>query len=87
MNDINYILNLDVSDFIELYVKTLEEKQKEKLFLEWVIQVPYMDQNSYTPFSEYWESCIQRNKDEIKDEDIIQELEGLEGVVKQFKGR
>lgn len=84
LRDIDYILNLEISDFIGLYIKTLEKKQEERLFREWVVQVPYMDKNSYTPFSKYLDSCLQSNKNIISDKEIIKELEE---VVKQFKGR
>lgn len=81
----NYILNLDIEDFLELYIETLIKKQENKLFQEWVVQVPYMDKDSYIPFNDYLNSCKQNNQSSynpISDEELLKEMEE---VMKQFE--
>lgn len=81
----NYILNLDIEDFLELYIETLIKKQEDKLFQEWLVQVPYMDKDSYISFNDYLNNCKQNNQSSynpISDEELLKEMEE---VMKQFE--
>lgn len=81
----NYILNLDIEDFLELYIETLIKKQEDKLFQEWLVQVPYMDKDSYISFNDYLNNCKQNNQsnyDHVSDEELLKEMEE---VIKQFE--
>ena len=43
--------------------KASEEKQKERVFQQWVAQFPYMDKKTFISFEDYWNKLTGSNID------------------------
>ena len=46
-----------------LIKKASEEEQKERVFQQWVVQLPHMDKKSFISFEDYWNKLTGTNID------------------------
>ena len=55
-SDINFILNLEIDDGIELIIKAYEEKEKDKAWNMWLVEynLMAMGMKEFKPFSDYY---------------------------------
>lgn len=64
-----------LSNLIEL---AEEREQRKKHYLAWVAQLPYMDEDTYISFEEYFDRVTLRNVDMRPVSEIEAEIEEIE---------
>ncbi len=78
-NDIQYILNMNILDFFIFYEKATESIAEERIYKQWLVQLPHMTKDTYKPYSEYYESQTMKNVDKRSADEIIAEIEDIHG--------
>lgn len=68
-------MKMNVLDFFRFYEKAIEAMTEERIYKQWVIQLPNMTKENYEPYSEYYEKMTQKNVDKRSAEEIIHEIE------------
>lgn len=81
-SNIEFVLNLDFEVGSDLIRKACEETRNDKIFLQWAIQLPYMDKQSFVTFSDYKARITGENID-MRPADVI--LAELDEIEKQFE--
>lgn len=76
--NIDYILNLDISEGIELINKAIEKRQEEKHFTMWTSQLPFMSTENYISFEDYCDKLTGKNIVTKSKEEILREVEEIE---------
>ena len=74
----NFILELPPTKFIALIEKAYEKERDEKLYQQWLVELPYMDK--VTPFPKYKEIMLKPKKKRTDDEII----EDAQNVLRQY---
>ena len=84
-NDINFIMSLEIDDFISLIAKAFEKKEERKSWEMWLTLYPNMTKENFMPFSEFFrmqkEPISKRSK-----EDILDEVERIRASVRDKGG-
>lgn len=83
----NYIMNLEVKDFIELVEVAIERNRDEDFFAVWTNLVPMMTKDTYVSFEEYRNQLLgggqgvkttaNISEDKMTDEEAIEEAENI----------
>lgn len=78
-HNIDYVLQLDADIGIALIQKALEQNREERIFLQWVAQLPVM---AYTgvnvSFADYKDKVTGANIDRRSTAEILAELDDVE---------
>lgn len=75
--NLDYILQSDI-ELAEKIIEKAKEKEKEKrYFLQWVVQLPNMTDETYTNFSSYVDRVTGRNIDKRPVEECMKEIEEI----------
>jgi hypothetical protein len=78
-------MNLDINHGISLINKAVEERDKEKVWQQWLVLYPNMSEENFISFDDYYNSMKVTNISITKSkEDIISEAEEIE---KKLLGR
>lgn len=77
-SNINYILNLEINEGIELINKAIEKRQEEKYFTMWSTQLPFMNEENYISFEDYCDKLTGKNIVTKSKEEILKEAEEIE---------
>lgn len=54
---------MDADLGMDLIYKAIEEEQRARAYQQWVVQLPYMDKDTYVSFDDYWERLSGANID------------------------
>ena len=80
-----YVYNLEVSDFIELtntlnkqLIKEQEEKQDELLFHRWGYELPLMEK--YMTFNDYKKLAYKKPKQVVSEEESVEIIKRIEAI-------
>ena len=77
---------LPLPDFLALYVKAQEKERDDRLFAQWVVQLPLMaTEEQYTSFEVYRDRMTGANIDTRPAEVIIAEIEAAAERAKRKK--
>lgn len=60
--NIEFVLRLPFCDGIKLIAKARERQEESRVWESWVIQLPYMDKDKFTPYEEYRDSLRKSEK-------------------------
>lgn len=86
-HNIEYILRLDVATGLPLILKALEKEQEDRIFQQWVAQLPIM---AYTgvnvSFADYKDRVTGANIDRRPTAEIMKELDDLERELQEGGG-
>lgn len=77
-HNIEYILQTDLQTGLELIVKAREKEREDRLFTQWVVQLPWMDEKSFVGFADYKNKVTGANIDRRSVAEIEAELEDVE---------
>ena len=61
-----------------MILKAREKERDERIFHQWVVQLPYMDKDTFVPFSEYKEKVTGANIDRRSQAELFAELAEVE---------
>lgn len=75
-NNIEYILSMEVYDFLIFLEKALKKEEEERIRLQWISMLPYMSMKSleYISFEQYYEQCTGGNIDLRPAEEIMEDI-------------
>jgi hypothetical protein len=82
----DYILNLEVNEGVLLINKALEERDKRSIWDMWIARYPWMDKESFMPFSEFLDLMIGKNITTKSKEQILAEAEEIEKKTRMKRG-
>lgn len=85
-NNIDYIMQMDIEDGIELIKTAFKEDTKDKLYQMYVIKSAFMTKDNYISFDDYFKQCTKpviNNRIENKEEIYNKVNNILEKVCKQ----
>lgn len=74
-SNIEFVLNLDIGAGTELIVKAVEEERKDKVFKLYASIYPYMDEESFISFEEFYISMTTDNNKSV--DDILEDTKSL----------
>lgn len=56
-NNIDYVMNMDIEDGLNLIIKAFKNDTKDKLYKLYLVQYPYMDKKNYISFDDFFKKC------------------------------
>lgn len=68
---------------LALIRKAAEEEQKARAYQQWVVQLPYMDKQTYISFEDYWNRLTGANIDRRSVAEIEADLTEVEQQLKR----
>lgn len=75
--NLEYIMQMDI-DLVGRIIAKAQEKEKEKrYFLQWVVQLPNMTQDTYISFDSYVDRVTGRNIDKRPISECMAEIEEI----------
>lgn len=81
----NFILSLEVDDFVGLIIKAFEKQEENRARNMWLMKYQHMDEKNFMPFSKFFrlqkEPVNKRSK-----EDILKEVEEIRASIRDKKG-
>ena len=77
-HNIDYILQLDADTGCDLILKALEKERDDRLFQQWVVQLPMMGQENFVSFADYKNRVTGANIDRRSTAEILAELDEVE---------
>lgn len=72
-NNIEYIMNMDIEDGLNIIIKAFKNDTKDKLYELYLTKYPNMDRDNYISFEEFYKKCTvtqvntNKSKEEIYD--------------------
>lgn len=83
-NNIEYVLQLDISTGVSLIVKAMEEKREARIFQQWTAQLPVMAfSGEIISFADYKARVTGANIDHRPVSEIDKELDEVERIIKE----
>ena len=76
----NYILQLDIQTAMRVIEKAREKERENRIFLQWVVQLPNMTKESFVPFESYVDKVTGKNIDKRPVFECMQEIEEIKKV-------
>ena len=73
-SNIEFVLNLNIDVGIELIIKAMEEKRKDKVFKLYASAYPYMDEENFISFEEFYISITANGK---STDEILEDINSL----------
>jgi hypothetical protein len=77
-HNIDYILQLDADTGCALITKALEQERDDRIFQQWVVQLPLMDKDNFVSFADYKDKVTGANIDRRSTAEILAELDEVE---------
>lgn len=77
-HNIEYILQLDVQTGLSLILKAMEKSRDERIFQQWVAQLPWMDRDNFVSFADYRDRVTGANIDRRSVAEIMADLDAVE---------
>ena len=68
---------MDFDDFVVFWKRATEQERDERIFQQWLVQLPNMDNEHYTSFEEYRDKMTGANIDTRSRAEIIKEIEDM----------
>ena len=81
-HNIEYILQLDVKPGLALILKAIEKDRDDRLFQQWVTQLPWMGQDNFISFADYRDRVTGANIDRRSVAEIEADLARAEQELK-----
>lgn len=77
-HNIEYILQLDADIGCPLVIKAIEQERDDRIFQQWVVQLPLMGSDGYMSFTDYKARVTGANIDRRSTAEILAELDEAE---------
>lgn len=77
-NDIKYILNMGVFEFLQFYNLAKEKERDDRIFTQWAAQLPFMSKDGYVSFEDYKARVTGKNIDRRSTAEILAEVDEIE---------
>ena len=77
-HNIDYILQLDADTGCALIIKAQEQERDDRIFQQWVVQLPLMGQENFVSFADYKDRVTGANIDRRSTAEILAELDEVE---------
>lgn len=71
-------MQLDGDTGLGLIIKALEERRDDRIFQQWVVQLPYMGKDNFISFADYKDKLTGANIDRRSVAEIMADLEEVE---------
>ena len=71
-------MQLDGDTGLGLIIKALEQERDDRIFQQWVVQLPYMGKENYISLAEYKDKLTGANIDRRSVAEIMAELDEVE---------
>lgn len=71
-------MNLPFGDGLQLLQRAMEKEQDGRIFLQWAVQLPFMDPQHPVPYRDYKDRVTGKNLDLRPAREIIDELVEVE---------
>ena len=84
--NIEYVLQLDADTGCALIFKAMEKERDDRLFQQWVVQLPHMGQEDFVSFADYKDKVTGANIDRRPTAEILAELDDLERELQEGGG-
>lgn len=75
--NLEYIMQSDIQTAMRIIEKAREKERENRLFLQWVVQLPYMQKESFVSFDSYADKVTGRNIDTRPVYECMAELEEI----------
>lgn len=75
---IDFLDDMDWELAFDIIEKATEKTNREKWYLAWVQQLPWMSQETYQSFDDYYDKVTFKNVDMRPTEEILAELDEIE---------
>ena len=75
--NLEYIMQLDIESALRVIEKAREKEKENRFFLQWVVQLPKMTQESYVSFESYLDKVTGRNIDKRPVYECMAEIEEI----------
>lgn len=85
-HNIDYILQLDADTGCALITKALEQERDDRIFQQWVVQLPLMGRDNFVGFADYRDNLTGANIDRRSVAEIMAELDEVERELKGGDG-
>lgn len=79
--NLEYIMQSDIETAMRIVDKAMEKEKENRYFLQWVVQLPNMNKESFVSFDEYVDRVTGRNVD---NRPVYECMEELEEIKKKF---
>lgn len=77
-HSIEYILQLDADTGCALILKAQEQERDDRIFQQWVVQLPLMGPENFVSFANYKDNVTGANIDRRPTAEILAELDEIE---------
>ena len=77
-SDINYIMAMPAAEFIEFYELAKDKEREERIFTQWVQQMPYMSQDNFVSFADYKDRVTGKNIDTRSTAEMLADIDEIE---------
>lgn len=77
-HNIEYILQLDADTGCALVQKAQEQERDDRIFQQWVVQLPLMGRDNFVSFADYKDNLTGANIDRRSTAEILAELDEVE---------
>ncbi len=77
-HNIEFILQTEADIGCALIVKALEQERDDRLFQQWVVQLPLMGKENFVSFADYKDKITGANIDRRSTAEILAELDEIE---------
>lgn len=79
-------MQLDVDTGLGLIIKAMEKERDKRIFLQWVVQLPYMGKENYISLADYTDKLTGANIDRRSVAEIMAELNEVERQLQKGGG-
>lgn len=80
--NLDYIMQSDIQTAMRIIDKAREKEKENRLFLQWVVQLPYMEKETFVSFDSYVDKVTGRN---IDTRPVYECMAEIEEIKKKFK--
>jgi hypothetical protein len=80
--NLEYILQLDIETALRVIEKAREKEKENRYFLQWVVQLPMMDNDNFVSFDAYLDRVTGRNIDKRPVYECMAEIEEIKKMFK-----
>lgn len=77
-HNIEYVLQTDLQTGLALILKAREKEREERIFQQWVAQLPWMDEKHFVSFADYKDKLTGANIDRRSVAEIEADLADVE---------
>lgn len=85
-SNIDYILNLNILEFLDIIKKAYEKETEQALWERWLVDYRHMTEETFISFIDYKERCLGQKIDTTSKEDLIRLAERIEKNSQKKRG-